>query len=168
MTNTLKVKKNNQNKSEQQRLKESETVGQADKVNIHKLSNDKKLNKKLLLDTWDNADTITVNGEAFNAYELMLPEQFQLNEGSQVIDSELQRKINSLFIGNKFADQKRNMEMYFEDGLTEEEIARLTGAKKCNVNRSINSGVKKIYKKLSTEEWNKVKWIYNVSIIGVN
>ncbi|PFH83608.1 sigma-70 family RNA polymerase sigma factor [Bacillus sp. AFS088145] len=77
----------------------------------------------------------------------------------QTINPLIMAKVEKLF--NKFPTQWKVLQMYYFDKLVESEIAKRMDMKQQNVNKSINRGLARIQKYLTSREWTSIQWLFN-------
>jgi hypothetical protein len=112
---------------------------------------------------WKNSPSeISIDGVKYTSNTMLLPNILHLNEGQHVTPREVLEKIDLLFGSEKFINQRENLKMFFEQGLTQKEIVERTGQQQSNVSRSIKMGVQKIIKNLTSKELTKVGFLFGI------
>jgi hypothetical protein len=91
----------------------------------------------------------------------------------KIITESVMQRVEKLFVSDKFEKQREAMSLYFagvpEENehcdivyrkLTQSEIAKIQGRLPSDVGASIRSGVNKIKKKLSFDDWESIRWYF--------
>lgn len=166
------------NKSEAQKIKETEsgiTFSQYNTISLEYIhSKGDKEEYKMILNFYDEED---------DSIEALMMPNFMCSMGgttTQVVPRDILGKIDKLFEAELYHRQKEWMDMYYCQEITINDIEKLTRpegllegltmveqAKKIKTRKnaiqlSVTNGMNRIKKKLTTEEFIKVKWVYKV------